>query len=395
MIVVSTWTRPFVKSFVILLFIGTSIGSIYMMNLFGLETPFRIPNMLLLHKTIQLDAVTLLIMGVMYMIIPRFRNIEFTLKKFAYLSFLLIIVSMVLSSIQLLDANSSVISQALRLAGAIVFSTVIFSLLRVPPRVGRLADYYFAASTCILIVFNVVQLAGLQLEPLSMVYLWLLFPILTVFGIQYKTMPIFLGYVAPKKVFDKAAFIASLTSIMLFLSSLQSLAFISLLVSTVLFAHSIYVFNKGLTPTQLANVSRDEQTAEQMARYRSTSRHLRIAYPFLLTGIIAGILYAISAGQFAYYDLAIHLVTLGFVGTTIMMYLPLMLPPILGKYVQFVKFNKIPLVLLITAILMRVVGDIVYLYPSAIKPVLGMSGFVVLVAMFAYVSMIHRAMEAR
>ena len=53
-----------------------------------------------LHKMLQMDGfLTLLIMGIGYMIVPRFRNIQLASVKLAYASFILIIVSLALQSI--------------------------------------------------------------------------------------------------------------------------------------------------------------------------------------------------------------------------------------------------------------------------------------------------------
>jgi len=50
---------------------------------------------------LQMDGfLTLLIMGIGYMIVPRFRNIQLASVKLAYASFILIIASLALQSIQ-------------------------------------------------------------------------------------------------------------------------------------------------------------------------------------------------------------------------------------------------------------------------------------------------------
>src|ERR671939_1790191 len=91
-------SKPFVISAVIMLFLGSFIGSLWMMSLFGIEVPEEFANIFHLHKIFQIDGfITLLIMGIGYMIIPRFRNIPLLSINLAYLSFLLIIVSVGLS----------------------------------------------------------------------------------------------------------------------------------------------------------------------------------------------------------------------------------------------------------------------------------------------------------
>jgi hypothetical protein len=60
-----------------------------------------------------------------------------------------------------------------------------------------------------------------------------------------------------------------------------------------------------------------------------------------------GILFSLGGQYFVFYDLVIHSIAIGFIGLTIALYLPLMLPPIIGKIIYFTNFNKIPLLLII------------------------------------------------
>ncbi len=91
-------SRPFVISAVVLLFIGSGIGAFWAMSINGIHVFSELVPFLSLHRTLQLDGfLTLLIMGVGYMIIPRFRNVLLPKKKMAYSSYLLVIASIALS----------------------------------------------------------------------------------------------------------------------------------------------------------------------------------------------------------------------------------------------------------------------------------------------------------
>jgi hypothetical protein len=63
--------------------------------------------------------------------------------------------------------------------------------------------------------------------------------------------------------------------------------------------------------------------------------------------------------HFIFYDLAIHSIAIGFIGITVALYLPLILPPIIGKIIHFTDFNKIPLLLIILSLSIRAFGDFV------------------------------------
>ena len=58
-------SKPFIVTSVILLFIGSSIASIWMMSIFGIDLPQWFHDTFQLHKTLQMDGfLTLLIMGI-------------------------------------------------------------------------------------------------------------------------------------------------------------------------------------------------------------------------------------------------------------------------------------------------------------------------------------------
>src|SRR5919198_3352748 len=117
----SSVSKPFIITAVILLFIGSSIGSIWMMSIFGTAAlPKWLHDTSQLHKTLQMDGfLTLLIMGIGYMIVPRFRNMQLASVKLAYTSFLLILASSVLQSIQTIDSskNLSIWNMVSRISG--------------------------------------------------------------------------------------------------------------------------------------------------------------------------------------------------------------------------------------------------------------------------------------
>ncbi|MFY9964682.1 MAG: hypothetical protein WAK50_02995 [Nitrososphaeraceae archaeon] len=82
---------------------------------------------------------------------------------------------------------------------------------------------------------------------------------------------------------------------------------------------------------------------EKKARYILTVLHVKISFILLLLGIFIAALFSIPYGEdqetyrFALYDLAIHTIAIGFIGITISLYLPMMLPPIIGKTVLFTR----------------------------------------------------------
>ena len=130
---------------------------------------------------------------------------------------------------------------------------------------------------------------------------------------------------------------------------------------------------------------------------------------FLFIGIAIAILFSIVGQYFVFYDLVIHSIAIGFIGLTMALYLPLMLPPIIGKIIHFTNFNKIPLLLIILSLSIRAVGDFVvgadccllspseYLRSSSSLQILkysfGLSGWIIVLAILVFVIMIHKSMK--
>jgi hypothetical protein len=118
----------------------------------------------------------------------------------------------------------------------------------------------------------------------------------------------------------------------------------------------------------------------------------------------------ISHQYFAFYDLAIHNIAIGFIGLSITLYLPLMLPPITGKVISFTSLSTIPLVLIIISLSVRAIADFstaqpfyaysltlaMYEHTSSVRMLtylFGLSGWLVVVAMLVFVITIHKSMN--
>ena len=160
----SSVSKPFIITAVILLFIGSSIGSIWMMSIFGIATlPVLVQGTSELHKMLRIDGfLTLLIMGIGYMMIPRFRNIQLASSKLAYTSFFLILGSLVMQSIQVTDSSKNLLIwvMVLRISGISIFTLIILWTLRVRPKLLGLSDYFVFLCIVALMAVNAIDLSG-------------------------------------------------------------------------------------------------------------------------------------------------------------------------------------------------------------------------------------------
>lgn len=78
------------------LFVGSLIGAAWMMTIFNISVPHWFGQLFQQHKILQIDGfLTLLIMGVGYMIVPRFRNVSLPYVKYSYLFFILVLISLI------------------------------------------------------------------------------------------------------------------------------------------------------------------------------------------------------------------------------------------------------------------------------------------------------------
>jgi hypothetical protein len=395
---VSPVSRPFVMAAVVLVIAGSVIGSVWMMTLLGAGLAFA-SGAFPLHKIFQVDGfLTLIVMGVGYMIVPRFRNMQLPSVRLAYFSFLLIAFSIAISIASAIGSDLSAIGTIARVVGVSIFAAMTLWTLRIHPKLLHMADYFIALSVVTLLGINVIQLAGYARSgnPLSEVQVLLLFPVLMVLGVEYKTLPPFLGFIRPRKKLSAVSFGFAAASILLGLSSalygdpLLAAAFnAALLGCTAAFAGSVYIFG-GFDNSEILCLIQ----GEKKARYMYTMRHSRLAFLFLYAAIAIAIAFNVST-SYILYDLAIHYAAIGFIGLTIALYLPLMLPPITGRMVHFTKFNTLPMLLVILALAMRAAGDVAITMQSTsgVSYLLMTSGWLVVAALFTFVAMIHRSMK--
>jgi len=382
---------------VILSFVGTVIGSVWMLSLFGVTLPEQVLSIFKVHRIFQLNGfVTLMIMGVGYMIIPRMRNNLTPSNNLAKISYLFVICSIGVDFAgSVLSSDYSKISTILRLIGVSIFCGLMFYMLRIVPKLLRESDHFIAISLSALIASQVVSLFDVQQNLLIQKQMWLFFPILMIFAIQYKTLPSFLGFLRPKRKLLLAAITLAIISGILGITSavvpFVDIAFnISMIAMVTSFALSLYIYG-GFDNTEILKLI----TGEKKKRYHLIILHTRIAYGFLLVALMLGTIHAANLTNFALYDLTIHYTAIGFIGITIMLYMPLMIPPILEKPIRFLDFNHIPLVLILVALGIRTIGGVVLssMLREQAMIVFGISGFVVLAGMFLFVRMIHRAMK--
>jgi hypothetical protein len=169
------------------------------------------------------------------------------------------------------------------------------------------------------------------------VLLWLMFPVMMIFGIEYKTLPSFMGFVWPRKTLSiiSAVFLtlsvgSGIATSIYNYNLIFNVLFRSLfLVGTVAFICALNIF-AGFNSNDILKLSK----GEKKSRYKYTLVVSKLSFAFLLIGIVLSIISGLATTFFALYDLWIHIIAViavGFIGLTVALYLPLMLSPILGR----------------------------------------------------------------
>ena len=137
-----------------------------MMTIFNIGVPQWFGQLFQQHKILQINGfLTLLIMGVGYMIVPRFRNVSLPFVKYAYLSFFIVLASLITEIVTLLQTSifadkisfTLIVITTLRVSGIVIFVTIIFLTLKIRPKRLRVSDYFIALSVVTFLIMNIFE----------------------------------------------------------------------------------------------------------------------------------------------------------------------------------------------------------------------------------------------
>jgi hypothetical protein len=393
-----------------MLIIGSALGSIWMMMIYGLNLPAELMSRVNLHVLLQFDGfLTLMIMGMGYLIVPRFRNITIPSIKIAYVSYVFMLISIICSIVvswpgvpQMIHDFGSFLADTFRVLAVGIFCFIIIWILRVRPKLLRMADYFIGMSVVLFGTLTVLHSFNFNVIT-NNILLWLMFPILMIFGVEYKTLPSFIGFIWPRKLpslisaalltLSLCCGIASIFHHSILLSTLFQFSFLAGAICFA-WAHNIFV---GFDTSNIMQLSK----GEKKARYKYTLFIAKVSFAFLFVGITLSITSIYLPNIFVIYDMWIHIIAIGFIGLTIALYLPLLLSPILGRTIRFTHFSKLPIWLILISLSVRVVGDIFIQSISYSGEVsyqylaisLSLSGWLIVAAILSFMFMVHRSIN--
>ena len=104
--------KPFILSAVIFIFSGSFIGSIWFAVILNEDIPLFGGSVFNLHRIFQVEnGLTLLIMGIGFMMVPRFRNVPVGSLTIIKISFLSIVISAFLAIVSAIDMFESTVNE--------------------------------------------------------------------------------------------------------------------------------------------------------------------------------------------------------------------------------------------------------------------------------------------
>ena len=378
--------------------------------IYGLNLPAELMSRVNLHVLLQFDGfLTLMIMGMGYLIVPRFRNITIPSIKIAYASYVFMLISIICSIVvswpgvpQMIHDFGSFLADTFRVLAVGIFCFIIIWILRVRPKLLRMADYFIGMSVVLFGTLTVLHSFNFNVIT-NNILLWLMFPILMIFGVEYKTLPSFISFIWPRKLpslisaalltLSLCCGIASIFHHSILLSTLFQFSFLAGAICFA-WAHNIFA---GFDTSNIMQLSK----GEKKARYKYTLFIAKVSFAFLFVGITLSITSIYLPNIFVIYDMWIHIIAIGFIGLTIALYLPLLLSPILGRTIRFTHFSKLPIWLILISLSVRVVGDIFIQSISYSGEVsyqylaisLSLSGWLIVAAILSFMFMVHRSIN--
>lgn len=388
--------------------LGTSIGVVWLATLYGIPVdPGR--RLFIIHPDLQIFGfLTIIIMGIAYTLIPRFKSKQLDHMGWAYISILLIVVGNVISIINaanLINFIHPIIGSALLLIGGLIFAVLILKILGKPSGGLAVAEPFMGLAVVSLLLSMTVRLLSdasllrfsYSYAHLGFIQLILLgFPIMMIYGIMIRTINFRIVLLRKPLVkasfpFALAAIITAFTSIFIDEKILIMLSMISFLVVGILIISSSEML-KHRTSGPIFERMNDRDRV----RHLYFSGTIRIAAIWLLVGLTSGVAMTISQfyGQYMFElrDTFIHSLAIGFVGSMIMAYGPILLPRVISGRVPYKNLSIIPVYLVTIGNAWRVGGNILQMGGITFWPT-GVSGVLVLVGMVYFFWMIHALKE--
>jgi hypothetical protein len=404
-------------------FFASSMGALMLAIQSGMHISFNL-SIFQSHPYLQIFGfLSEFVMGVAYSVIPLFNSKKLPSNKAACVSLAtittanLLIVSAVLSqgpndAHYLFEASSLLIA-----ASSVIFALETFRMLGRPSRLlGEAQRFMFlsAISFVLIAVIFMVQetslpeigvLASGDLFSPGFLYLSLLgFVGSMIYGVQLKTVAFrmtnyrkhFAGISAALQgVSVVFAFVACFRE----LNLLVGLVSVFFLAAAALFVISIRVLERTRKRLPLgSSVGGGSGVSIRDKIFAYSNICALSSCLWLLFGCLLGLIWLLVPADFSFLtrDSFIHSIAIGFIGSAIIYYAPVLLPGVLSRKAPNQNLSLWPIVLLNSSISLRVAGNIYSSTTNSSLPIWeALSGFLIIAAMILFMKNLHVSQNTR
>jgi hypothetical protein len=253
---------------------------------------------------------------------------------------------------------------------------------------AKLPFDFMTLSVFALLLAAVVSAFILPEDNMGFIMLLISFPMLFILGERIELTRVIAGTMS--NVRFRRAFLIGAVSIILF--AIGSWAGFSQLGNLTFLIGSLLLLILFLVVLAAENHNLKLLTKSPRPLQRYVSRHVQIAYAWAIIGMTLAVAYSLSGFGLELYDPLIHSLTVGFIGTMMLAHGPVILPGVLRRRFNEAKLAILPLATLTLAAALRVGGELLLLlsYSSTLRIIVGLSGWLVLVAVILFLNSIIR-----
>jgi hypothetical protein len=383
-----------------LAFIGTTIGALVLAYLSGAPTGLAVP-FFPSHPYLQIYGfVTEFVIGVAYSLLPRFKVGRFPDVSLGYLIYgtvtcanVLFVVSAVIGHGQSLDILGSI----LILSGSLAYLYQVVELVRRPKGGFPETDPLIILSSVSLVLISILLLLGLEgmtgrgevFSP-ELIFLALVgFAGSEVYAVQIRSVS-FRQCNYRKRMARLASILQSAAVAAIFAAAVFPTLILQALGGALFLAAAFCV----LFSIKILELAHPLMLRPAMTKMHYTIMHynevcILSAAAWLLFGCIAGIaLMGFDLDSFFVRDSFIHSLAVGFIGSNIACFAPMLLPGLLGKKGPVTGLSYGPIALLDAGVMVRLAGNFETLQTSSPPLWESISGLLVIAAMVWFLVML-------
>ncbi|HZW55737.1 MAG TPA: nitroreductase/quinone reductase family protein [Nitrososphaerales archaeon] len=378
-------TLLFITTAILLAFVGTTLGAFTLAHLSGVQTDLGL-GFFPAHPYLQIYGfVAEFVVGVSYSLLPRFKIRGVPSPAFGYATYALMTCGNILfglsSSIfagELGTLSMASVAAILMLAASIVFACQVLMLASRPvggfPETNPLMVLSSASLVLISLTVLLTQEGWLKSETFSpqMIFLALVgFAGSMIYTVEIRSVS-FRQSNYRKPLARIAPWSQGFAIALAFLSLFFSLWYLPI-ISAVLFLAAAMCVILSIRIFEFAHPLMYRPAMKKMhftiVKYNEVG--IASGSAWLLFGCLLGIIIFLSGNSESFFekDSFIHSIALGFIGSSITVFAPMLLPGLLGRKAPITGLSFGPIILLNAGILLRVLGDASALISSSGLPI--------------------------